>query len=73
MLHELLHLWTGPHAPYVGIDTRSTNQDRTEACVSLCFGGAERVSKCDCALCLGVPRDDARCNSFLECGGVSVR
>jgi hypothetical protein len=73
MLHELLHLWTGPHAPYVGLDTRSTDQDRTEACVSLCYGRAERVSKCDCALCLGVPKDDARCNSFLECGGGAVR
>jgi hypothetical protein len=68
MVHELLHLWTGPHAPYIGIDTRSTDQDRTAACVSLCFDPAKRVSKCDCSLCLGVPHDDARCNSFEACG-----
>jgi hypothetical protein len=67
MAHELLHLWTGPHAPYIGIDTRSTDQDRTVACVSLCFGPSERVSRCDCALCLGVPTNDPRCNSFADC------
>ena len=73
MVHELLHFWTGPHAPYIGIETRYTGQDRTEACVSFCFAPAERVSTCDCALCLGVPRDDARCKSFAECGGVTAR
>jgi hypothetical protein len=66
MLHELLHLWTGPHAPYIGVDTRSTDPDRTAACVSLCFAPAERVSRGDCALCLGVPRDDVRCNGFVD-------
>lgn len=65
--HELLHFWTGPHAPYVGIDTRSTDPDRTEACVSLCFASARRVSKCECSLCLGVPRDDSRCSGFVDC------
>lgn len=73
MAHELLHLWTGPHAPYIGVDTRNTDQDRTETCVSLCFAPAERVSRCDCALCLGVPRDDARCAGFVECGGATAR
>ena len=68
MVHELLHFWTGPHAPYVGIDTRSTDKDRTEACVSLCFAPTKQVTKCDCALCLAVPRDDARCKSFVDCG-----
>jgi hypothetical protein len=68
MMHELLHLWTGPHAPYIGIDTRSTDQDRTVACVSLCFAPSKRVSKCDCALCLGVPPNDPRCTSFADCG-----
>jgi hypothetical protein len=73
MVHELLHLWTGPHAPYVGVGSRSTDQDRTEACVSLCFSPPQRLSKCDCALCLGVPRDDARCKGFVDCGAVTAR
>ncbi len=66
MVHELLHLWTGPHAPYIGTTTRNTDPDRTVACESLCFAPAARVSKFDCALCLGVPRDDARCTRFVD-------
>jgi hypothetical protein len=73
MVHELLHLWTGPHAANVGADTRSAERDRTETCVSLCFAAPERASRCDCALCLGVPRDDGRCKGFVDCGGVTPR
>jgi hypothetical protein len=66
MAHELLHLWTGPHAPYIGTETRNTDQDRTVACASLCLADAKRVSKSDCAICLGVPVGDARCSTFVE-------
>ena len=64
--HELLHLWTGPHAPGFSLDAHSPEQDRTNACVSSCFDG--QATRCACARCLAVSPGDARCGHFKDCG-----
>ena len=64
--HEWLHLWTGPHAPGFELGPQTMEVDRTNACVSLCFGGA-KTSRCACELCLGLPPGDARCGGLAAC------
>ena len=63
--HEVLHLWTGPHAPGFSLDAQSAEVDRTNACVSMCFDG--KATRCACARCLAVAPDDARCRRFRDC------
>jgi hypothetical protein len=65
--HELLHLVTGPHTLSFLRGAQSAEQDRTNACVSICFDYKPGVSRCACELCLGVPPGDARCAGFGAC------